>query len=98
MRLRPVLQWTGQNLKPAFPSQKGKPNTGSFAWKRWVKLRAGRWLKRVSVSYPYNPCNYHIARNLSRHKKGFFIFRRNLTLPPERELSQLAAGSYEKNH
>ncbi len=73
MRLRSSLQRAGQNLIPAFPSPKGKPNTGSFARKRWVKLRAGRWLKRVSVSYPYNPHNYHIARNLSRLKSDFFI-------------------------
>jgi len=58
---------------PAFPSLEGKPNTGSFAGKRWVKLRAGRWLKRVSVSYPYDLYNYQIARNLSRLESDFFI-------------------------
>jgi hypothetical protein len=31
MHLRPGLQWTGHTLMPAFPSQEGKPNTGSFA-------------------------------------------------------------------
>ena len=31
MPLRPGLQWTGPTLLPAFPSQEGKPNTGSFA-------------------------------------------------------------------